>query len=60
MLRASSTGTGPATAPGPGPIMDFRAFRRAKGTLVSDNPNILIIWGDDIGSSGIVVVIATV
>ena len=33
--------------------MDFRAFRRAKGTLVSDNPNILIIWGDDIGISNL-------
>ena len=33
--------------------MGFRAFRRAKGTLVSDNPNILIIWGDDIGISNL-------
>ena len=51
MLRASSIGTGPATAPGP--ILDFRVFRRAKGTLVSDNPNILVIWGDDIGISNL-------
>jgi arylsulfatase len=33
--------------------LDFPAFRRAKGTLLSDNPNILIIWGDDIGTSNL-------
>jgi arylsulfatase A-like enzyme len=33
--------------------MDFRAFRRVKGTRMSDNPNILVIWGDDIGISNL-------
>src|ERR1700742_5198480 len=49
--RASIIGTGPA--PRLGTVRDFRAFRRVKGNGMSDNPNILVIWGDDIGISNL-------
>ena len=48
VLRTSRNGhrRWPRSAKGAG-------LRTAKGTLVSDNPNILIIWGDDIGISNL-------